>query len=354
MPQNNFNDDLIYVSEDLMPKISRTFDFTLRILPQDLRDDLRVAYAFCRAIDNVEDSSLSYRRKVDLMNKIVSVFSSGDVDSAKGLERTIGKIRQTKEGYVELMGNYSRVVGASRVLDKNVVDLIASCGRQMADGLSNPVIQNIRSIEDHHRYCHYAAGVVGDLISRDMFLKGYLSENLLGEICPIIEDNLPLIGRSPSHDFAVALQVTNNLKDLRNDLQNGIRRWPKNLLSSNGLTFEIICDSNLNGEKLQKAYEVLRLQIEDARSFFSSATSWVDRIPYFVKGKEDSSLEGIKRSWGMALAFSAATLSKIDSEKFFTDEGCRKITREEVIDLSSKVEEVVSKKGKIRDLIAKL
>src|SRR3989344_7667074 len=127
------NRDLDYVDQVLMPNISRTFYLTLQSLPEDLRMDCIVAYAFCRAIDNQEDSLLKMKDKIDLMNETVSTFSNGDVTAARKLQRRLGAIGQKKEGYLQLMKNYSRVVGASQVLGDEVVNLISECGRQMVD-----------------------------------------------------------------------------------------------------------------------------------------------------------------------------------------------------------------------------
>ena len=167
MLQTYFERDFDYVDNQLMPKISRTFHLTLQSLPEDVRRDCIVAYTCYRAIDNTEDSSLSFKDKIDLMNEVVSVFSKGDIKGGRRLQKRLAAVKQKKKGYAQLMRNYSKVIGASKTLGEEVVQLIAQGGREMADGLANPEIQRIETLDDHHRYCHYAAGVVGYFITKD-------------------------------------------------------------------------------------------------------------------------------------------------------------------------------------------
>jgi len=345
------NRDLDYVDKVLMPKISRTFYLTLQSLPEDLRRDCLVAYAFCRAIDNQEDSRLKMKEKIDLMNETVSTFSNGDVKSARKLQRRLGAIGQKKEGYLQLMKNYSRVVGASQVLGKNVTSIIAECGRQMIDGLSNPEIQRIETLDDHHRYCHYAAGVVGYFITKDLVVRGYISSKLAKKIMPSTHDNNPFSGVNPAHDFAVALQLANNIRDYHDDYKNSIFRWPSDLLANNGLNYEELANPRLSGRKLEKAVCVLTEQIEDAQKFFPAAAKWIDRIPYEARGKPKSALKGIKKSWGSALALSVATLTKINSSEFFTDPTSRKLSKEELYEVVGAVSKTVNSEGKIESLV---
>ena len=349
MPQNDFS----YVDSYLMPKISRTFDYTIKELPEDLRKSSVVAYAFFRAIDCVEDSPLSHESKISLMNEIVATFSDG-ISSAEALDERLFLINPKKKQYLELLRNYSRVVNASKILDRETIALISKYGRQMADGLSNPEIQRITTLENHHRYCHYAAAVVGYFITNDMWAKGYISDELLQKLMPSTDDNNPSVGKNPAHDLAVALQLTNNIRDLHDDYIDGIYRWPSSLLSARGLTYEDVVNPEIPLDKLRLATGVLREQIDDAKRYFPSATSWIDDIPFQVHGKNGDDIKGIKKSWGSALAFSAATLRKINTEQFFKDKSCRKINRKEIRKISKAVRGEIDSRRGVRSLIYNL
>lgn len=354
MLKNKPEKDYDYIDKELMPKISRTFDATLRELPDDLMRSCILGYSICRIIDIFEDSNIDERDRIILMNAVVSSFSSRDVEAARNLQPRLAKVPIKKKGYVELVKNFSSVVSASEILGEGTNRLISECIRHMADGLSNPTMRNIETFEDHHRYCHYAAGVVGYFITKDMHLKGYIDGASLKRLMPSDMDNKPDAGVNPAHDFATALQLTNNIKDFHDDYGNEIFRWPFQLLKARGLKYADIADPGISGRKLDRAMDILGEQIEDAKRFFPSAALWIDNIPYAVKGKSRESIEGIKRSWGIALALSAATLKRIYSERFFTEEGFRKLTHEQYNEVCNSVRNVVRGTGKIKDLVDRL
>lgn len=354
MPENQPIEDFNYVNRELMPKISRTFDFTIRKLPEGLQKELIVAYALCRTIDCIEDSYIAPESKIELMNGLVSCFSNQDVSAASSLESKLTSVGGKKPGYQRLMRHYSRVVSASETLDKESVERISNCGRQMADGLSNPQIQRIVTLEDHYRYCHYAAAVVGYFITDEMLAKGYLTKEQLKRLMPSVHDNNPEVGINFAHDFALALQLTNNIRDLHEDYKNGIFRWPSSLLSSRDLAYEDIVRRGISGGKKEKALEILQLQIGDAERYFGSGVRWVDEIPFEAEGKEDGDFERIKHSWGDALALSAATLGKINSKTFFKHPESNRLTRKEVYKIDEIVSQRVAQRKNLCNLIEHL
>lgn len=355
MHQISPEQDFDYIYRELMPKISKTFYLTLQRLPEDLRRDCMVAYAYYRAEDNVEDGKdVDPREKVSLMNGLVSTFSTGNVKTAVALQKRLAKVHQTKEGYAELMRNYSRVVGASKVLGEEIVDLIAEGGRQMADGLGNPVIQNIRTLADHHVYCHYAAAVVGYFITKDLVARGYISKEIAKKIMPSTHDNNPPVRSNPAHDFSVALQLTNNIRDFHDDFKNSISRWPLELLSESRLTYQTLADPKIAGAKLKSAKNILFKQIEDAKTFFPGAIDWVDGLPYEFENKNENDLAGIKESWATALVLSAATLRKIGTDKFFTNPDTRKLSHDNVRDLALIVNDLARRKQNMRSLVERI
>ena len=49
-------DNDIRFCEDLLPQVSRTFALSIEMLPEALREYVRVAYLLCRVLDTIEDA----------------------------------------------------------------------------------------------------------------------------------------------------------------------------------------------------------------------------------------------------------------------------------------------------------
>jgi len=344
-------EDFVYI-DGLMERTSRTFAYTLKKLPVELQKHLIPAYQAYRTIDQIEDSPIPIELKMILMNEVLACFETLDMKRAKDLESRIKGVPAAKTGYRELLDNVSRVVNSFRTLPREVKDSITRHGREMADGLSNPELKRITTLEDHHRYCHYAAAVVGHLITEDLVLSGYLPKEAAHELMPFTADNNPPIGTNRAHDFGVALQLTNDIRDFPEDYAMGSPRWPTGLAEKYGIRYERLADKTLSGEDLEKAAKVLAEQIDDAKKYVLSGIPWIEAMPYKVSGKEN--VEGIRLSWGDALAFSAATLRAINTPLYFTDENYRKISRSEVNKIDKTMQSLIQKRIEIKPFIEHL
>lgn len=321
--------------QNLLQESSRTFAFTLEKLPQPLSKWLGAAYLGARIIDEVEDSPLAVEDKKYIMKRIPSVLRGGAEFETSSLETLLKGLSEEKiQGYQKLLSNISCVRLELGKFPAKVQDIIRKCYDKMVEGLSNPATQNIQTLEDHHRYCHYAAGTVGYMVTELTQEAGYFTEQQVRKLMPF-PDNFKL-GVNPAHDFALGLQLTNDVRDLHKDAKEGIYRYPQDLLKQESLTYEILLNAKeKDSENLKKAYKVLKSQINDARQYILSANTWLDELPF--------NPIGLRQAWGDTLAMSAATLRVINNHAFFYDEKYRKISQEEVKCIDEKTRELTEK-----------
>jgi len=317
--------------QELLNESSRTFAFTLEKLPRPLSMWLGAAYLGARIIDEVEDSGLASIDKGHLLKRIPGVLRGATKEEITSLETMLEGVKKDKtKGYRMLLGNLGFVQTALGGFPSKVQDIIRTYYEQMTEGLSNPRIQNIITLEDHHNYCHYAAGVVGYMVTELTKEAGYFSEEQARTKLMPSPNNWNL-GVNSAHDFGVALQLVNNIRDFYKDAEEGIYRYPQQLFEKSSTTYDSLLKlQEKDKEVLDNAYkEILRPQIEDAKKYIFSADKWIEELPF-------SPIE-LRQSWGDALAMSAATLRMVNTPRFFYDPACRKISKDEVNTIDSKI-----------------
>ena len=333
--------------QELLNKSSRTFAFTLEKLPKPLFAWLRAAYLGARIEDEIEDSDLADIDKKHLMKRIPGVLRGGSKEEISSLESLlVGPTQDKSEGYKELLSNIGFVQRALSEFPSAVQDIIRKYYDEMADGLSNPGVQNIQTLEDHHSYCHYAAGVIGYMVSELTREAGYFDEENIKRVMP--DPSNWALGINSAHDFGIGLQLTNDIRDLDKDTKQGIFRYPYELVEKQGFDYvKLVKLKESDKDELDNAYKnILKPQIEDAKKYIISANRWIDELPF--------NPAGLKQSWGDALAMSASTLRIIDTPRFFYDENYRKISREEIISIDAKVLELTQSKKSLLSFLEHL
>jgi farnesyl-diphosphate farnesyltransferase len=211
--------------------VSRSFYLTLWAVPARVRDQLGLAYLFCRAADTIADTDLipSTERL-----KYLSLFREQFQGSAISWQA----ITQTQD---RLVGHQDRT--AERVLLSRLTD----CFR-IFEGFSAPDQDRIRRLvstltqgmemdlsyfpsegskvplplpsgRELDQYCYYVAGVVGEFWTL-MIMGHFPSLNRWDEV---------RMGKLGVH-FGKGLQMTNILKDLAKDLARGRCYIPQNML----------------------------------------------------------------------------------------------------------------------------
>jgi phytoene synthase len=183
---------------------ARNFAYGIRLLPKGKRGALAAVYAFARRIDDIGDGELPAQEK------------TAQLEAARGQVHAL----------------VARVSGdANAVLDDSdaVLVALADAGQRFAvplaafteliDGCLADVNEAYKTFDDLLWYCRCVAGSIGRL-----------SLGIYGAAQPERQNKL-------ADDLGVALQLTNILRDVREDFLNGRIYLPKEDLDKFGIEF---------------------------------------------------------------------------------------------------------------------
>ena len=169
---------------EITRKAKSNLAFALQCVPADRREHLVTFYAFCRVIDDLaDDLDLPIEEKRSGLAKWREVFEAGAVNSTLALP--------------ELQENILKVRDLYDIPSEYFINVIEGCQMDL-------VPQRFGTWEDLQKYTYRVASSVG-------------------LVC------LPLFAADPkrAHDYALtlghALQLTNILRDIGEDLANGMR-----------------------------------------------------------------------------------------------------------------------------------
>jgi phytoene synthase len=211
---------------------ARSFSFASHVLPKERRMAAYALYAFCRSADDA----------VDTVSDVPVVERFGQVQ--RRLDRVFAG-----EGIVELT-------------DLALADVVQRYGHDRApfDGLLEGMRIDLEPVafdttEQLLEYCHLAAGVVGEML-------------------------LPVLGasgpeaRARADDLGIAMQLTNILRDVGEDLDRERIYLPAQELALFGLTHE-----DVRARRRNEAWRAfLQFQIQRARDTYARADLGVPLI----------------------------------------------------------------------------
>ena len=225
---------------DVAKERARSFYFASHVLPADRRRAAFALYAFCRAADDAVDEAASKSdalHRLDLVRARLDAVYRGAVDEAHpdgALTDTVRRHGVEREPFEELL------VGMAQDLE--------------------PV--RFETTQELLQYCHRAAGVVGHLM-------------------------LPVLGaegpqaRARAADLGVAMQLTNILRDVGEDLERGRIYLPREELAPFGLHHRDV-EARVAGPKWSR---FMAAQIDRARGYYARAdrgvpdiTTWGGRL----------------------------------------------------------------------------
>ena len=297
-------DAALRYQERALPLVSRTFALTIPQLPAPLCHVVGNAYLLCRIADTIEDEpALAASRKREYLRRFADVLQ-GDGDVAPFAADLAASLSgATSDGERDLAANAPLVVGFHRQLPPGQRAPVERCVSQMCSGMAEFVDtgrEGLRSMGEVERYCHYVAGVVGEMLTD--LLCDYSAE-----IAACREALFPLSSR-----FGRGLQLVNILKDHPEDLARGVSWLPRTRSqrdagSSNGAVDEGACVG-----------WIVRLASR-ARDDLGAALRFALLIP--------SHERGIRRFLLWTLGFAALTLRRIDANPCFDREEDVKISR---------------------------
>lgn len=262
----------------MLGKTSRTFALNIQILPAGLRRQVLLAYLFCRMADTLEDDGrLDPESKIHLLNTFRSLFPLGT-----GWEGRLASFRadlpvewENSERWDHLLVYHCHWIFPQLLgFTPAVIEAISRCVDEMTSGMADFTGKQSRtrsgvlveSIEDLDRYCYYVAGTVGNLL------------------CDLFTLHSPLIGkkrskalRTLSVSFGLGLQLTNILKDIREDGQRNVSYIPRSLLEAEHLS----APAFLSPEAGPGSIRIMARLIAKTKSHLEDALEYSCLLPRF-------------------------------------------------------------------------
>ena len=212
---------------------ARTFYFASFFLGKEKRSACYTLYAFCRYIDDLVDEQAS----------------TGDSVNEAGIRRTVERWRAELDGVYAGEGGRSPVMIAwADVLGRYDIP------RELPDLLIEGCMSDLRSCVRYetfdrlYDYCYKVASVVGLMTSR---IFGYEKPE----------------AEARAVDLGIAMQLTNILRDVGEDMENGRIYLPQRELEEFNLSERTLRERQVTPE----FREFMRFQIGRARAYYRSA-----------------------------------------------------------------------------------
>jgi len=299
--------------EHLLEGVSRTFALTIPQLPDGLRETVTNAYLLCRIADTIEDDP-------DLDAETKDTFHAAFLDAAESGRGATAFARSlwprlapsTLDAEVELIRQSPQVLRMTHRLQPRQRGAILRCLTNMSRGMGHFERSRSRSgledVTEYERYCYFVAGVVGEMLTE-----------LFCDHSPKIDAKREdLEARAVS--FGLGLQMTNILKDVWDDYDDGVCWLPREVFASHGYDLsELQPNHNGNGAAFAASMQHL---IGIAHAHLREALEYTLAIP--------NNETGIRRFLIWATLLAASTLRKISAEPLFTAGTEVKVSRRKV------------------------
>ncbi len=273
------NDDFEFCRV-ILPKVSRTFAINISFLNGELYTSILCSYLFCRILDTIEDSYIltvsEKTRFFEIWNEIFPLKNYSD-EKLEQLLSFYSKGRNHDDNPFEtyLLKHSRRVFKVFHKLDRKIIEVITPWILEMSKGMkkiqeefSDKTFKCLKNTKHLEEYCYYVAGTVGEFLKELFFIS-----------CPDLSAKSKKIMTEYAVSFGLGLQITNIIKDFRDDKK---REWcfvPEELIKKEGLSPE---DFFSKSNDIQ-ASRILKELINLASKHLDDALEFSLQLPRFRK-----------------------------------------------------------------------
>jgi phytoene synthase len=215
-------------SRKLTKEYSKSFYLSSKLLPKEKRWATYSLYGFCRYVDNIVDNprmrtSFQLERELDAIKEELTVaFKTGESEHP-------------------IINSFARTASLYSIPLNLPLELI--------EGVRMDVnINRYKSFDDLYLFCYRVAGVVGLMMT---YILGYSNNSAFYY----------------AEKLGVAMQLTNILRDISEDMLNGKIYLPLDELDKFGVSEEDILDENF----FDNFYNLMSFQIDRARKYYDAA-----------------------------------------------------------------------------------
>ncbi|MEY3611260.1 MAG: All-trans-phytoene synthase, partial [Pseudomonadota bacterium] len=230
----------------LLRHVSRSFDLTIRLLPQALQAPVAIGYLLARATDTVADTTaLPLNERQVLLDLMTQTIAAQDISAEESRELSrltqAFAAQQTDPHERALMQALPQCLPLLHTLSpddqasvRQVLGHITR-GQQLDMTRFGPGLQALQTETELADYTWLVAGCVGEFWTElcGRHLPGY---NLLPQA------EMLRIGRA----YGMGLQRLNIVRDAGEDLASGRCYWPEETLRQAGLTPELLAQAAVN------------------------------------------------------------------------------------------------------------
>ena len=268
---------------EILPRVSRSFYLSLRILPKALRRPLGLAYLFCRAADTIADTRLVPREfRLERLQDYRAAFA----------EENLIVCRTLKTDFAPQQGNPSEQVLLASIEEcftimaslepsdqAHIRELVLTLTQGMQMDLTlfpaeeEGQVCALQTRNDLDQYTYFVAGCVGEF-----WTKVSLAH------LPSLNHWVPEFMLARAVQFGKGLQLTNILRDLAQDLRIGRCYLPQTDLTALGLDPE----SLLQSTAIAQVQPLLNELLDVTLAYYQAGWAYTQAIP--------------KREWQMRLA----------------------------------------------------
>ncbi|TFH09482.1 MAG: squalene/phytoene synthase family protein [Nitrosomonadales bacterium] len=265
-----------YLLGDLLSQVSRSFYFTLAVLPASVRTQVGLAYLFARAADTITDTDLiEQSERIYHLKNFQKLFTLDTIDwqivqsiqvalvshQALPAERILlERLDDCFRAYLECeFPDRARICHLMTTLTKGMeMDL------QVFQVGTAKHPQSLETTEDLDRYIYYVAGCVGEYWTN--LMCAHLSSLRHWDVKQMSNVGI---------NFGKGLQLTNIVKDVAKDLRRGRCYIPISLLKTAGLT----TDDILQPESWSSFQPILNQLIQQAMDYLDQGWKYTMAIP---------------------------------------------------------------------------
>ncbi len=216
---------MIIGADEITRNSNTSFYYSFAVLPKHKRDAIQAVYAFCRYTDDIVDEGPDDSRKTVLL---------------RSWRMELGRAMQGSSGY-PMLNQLAAVAFRFNIPVEHFYELI----RGVEMDLSKKRYSNFDELRE---YCYLVASTVG-LMCRQIF--GYRNEST----------------RDYAINLGIALQLTNILRDVKDDAKRGRIYLPLEDMRRFGVTEEDI----LQNRYTRNFADLMRYECNRAREYFDLA-----------------------------------------------------------------------------------
>jgi farnesyl-diphosphate farnesyltransferase len=261
MTANGTAASLLY---QILPRVSRSFYLSLRVLPQGVRQPIGLAYLFCRAADTIADTSLLPRgRRLTYLEQYRAAFGEAGPTTVTTLQEHLTD-QQHNPAERELLARLTDCFALLANMEQQDQHYIRNLVLTLTQGMQMDLttfpgerggrVGALETRADLDRYAYFVAGCVGEFWTR--ITTAHISSLRHWDVAAMATRGV---------QFGKGLQLTNILRDIAQDLRIGRCYLPRVELATLGVRPEELLDPSTLGRVRPLLHDLLDLTLTHYR-----------------------------------------------------------------------------------------